>query len=136
MSSCLQTGRMKRSLPSCLALTVALLGCSFVSSNPTLCELASSRGAFADQTVTVEGTLLVSKHGSTVEDASCDNGIPISWRDNSPALREIAEIAERGVVERHTIKVRMTGKMKLVQGSASRNKPYWQLQVTSGQLLQ
>ena len=127
---------MKTPLLCCLTLIAALLGCSPVSNNPTLCELASNRSAFADQTVTVEGTLLVSKHGTTVEDASCDNGIPISWRANSPALREITEIAERGIVERHTVKVRMTGQMKLVQGSSFLNEPYWQLQVTSGQLLQ
>jgi hypothetical protein len=119
----------------CLTLTAALQGCSSASSNPTLCDLASNRSAFADQTVTVEGTLLVSKHGSTVEDASCDNGIPISWRDDSPALREITEIAEGGNVERHTVKVRMTGQMKRVQGSGFLNEPFWQLRVTSGQLL-
>lgn len=85
--------------------------------------------------MTVEGTLLVSKHGSTVEDASCDNGIPISWRADSPDLREITEIAEGGIVERHTVKVRMTGEVKLVEGSGFLNEPSWQLQVTSGQLL-
>jgi hypothetical protein len=113
----------------------ALAGCSSVSSNPTLCELAADRSAFANQTVTVEGTLLVSRHGSTIEDAACDNGIAIDWRGDNQGLREITEIVEGEVVKRHTIKVRMTGQMKLVQRQAFINEPYWQLQVTSGQLL-
>src|SRR4051812_3626923 len=64
----LQTGRMKPIL-CCLALVVALVGCSSVPHDPTLCELTGNSSAFRGRTVTVEGTLLVSKHGSAVTDA-------------------------------------------------------------------
>jgi hypothetical protein len=126
---------MKRTPLYCLGLAAALLGCSSVSSTPTLCELAKNRSAYADQTVTVEGTLLVSRHGTNIEDESCDNGVSVNWRDDSPGLREITNIIEGEVVERNSMRVRMTGQMKLVESSGLVKGPVWQLQVTNGQLL-
>ena len=91
--------------------------------------------AYANQEVTVEGTLLVSKHGTNIEDASCDNGVSVNWRDDGPKLRKITDMVEGEIVERYSMKVRMTGRMKLVQGSGLVKGPIWQLQATSGQLL-
>jgi hypothetical protein len=112
-----------------------LLGCSSAPSNPTLCELAENRSAYADQEVTIVGTLLVSKHGINIEDLSCDNGVSVNWRNDSPDLREITDMVEGEIVERYSMRVRMTGRMKLVQSSGLIKGPIWQLQATSGQLL-
>lgn len=81
------------------------------------------------------GTLLVSKHGINIEDASCDNGVSANWRDDSPDLRKMTDMVEGEIVERYSVRVRMTGRMKLVQSSGLVKGPIWQLQATSGQLL-
>ena len=124
---------MKRT-PFCCLGVAALLGCSSAPINPTLCELAQNRSVYANQEVTVVGTLLVSKHGIAIEDASCDNGVSVNWRDDSPELREITDKVEGDIVERYSTKVRITGRMKLVQGSGLVKGPIWQLQATAGQL--
>lgn len=136
ISNCVQSGVMERTAFCCLG-GVALLGCSSASSNPTLCELAENRSAYADQVVTVEGTLLVTDHGTNIEDASCDKGVAANWRDDSPDLREITDIIVREgeMIERYSMAVRVTGQMELVQSSGLVKGPVWELQVTSGQLL-
>ena len=125
---------MRRTPLCCLGVAV-LLGCSSAPLNPTLCELAENRSAYSNQEVTVVGTLLVSKHGNGIEDANCDNGVSVNWQADSPELREITDMVEGDIVERYSTKVRITGRIKLVQASGLVKGPIWQLQASSGQLL-
>ncbi len=127
---------MKLPLVPFLGLAAGLIGCSSAPKDPTLCELAANRSAFAGRTITVEGTLLVSKHGNAVEDEACGKGIPVSWEGSDQNLRELsAVVAHRAPVQRGTAKVRVTGQMRQVSKSAFLNEPYWELRLSSAQML-
>ena len=78
--------------------------------NPTLCELARNREAYAGRAVTVEGILLASRHDSVVVDPRCGWGIGISWfEEDVPWMREFDAVAERPLDETMMARVRVTG---------------------------
>ena len=128
---------MKLTLVHLCALALSLLACSSTPQNPTLCELAADMDSFANRTVTVEGTLLVSKHGSAVTDASCGKGIAISWNAPNEALRELNDAVDRAqdLPDRQLPKVRVTGQMRRVPRSPMLDEPYWELRLSSAQVL-
>jgi hypothetical protein len=120
-----------------MGFLLAILGCSSAPEDPTLCELADNPASFRGQTVTVTGTLLASKHGSALEDESCDKGIAISWRGENAGLSELNELVSRklGFEDHEPAKVRVSGEMRRVAKSAMLNEPYWEIYLTSAQVL-
>ena len=126
---------MKLPILPVLGLTSAFVGCSALESkNPTLCELAAKRSAYAGRTLTVEGMLFITRHGSMVVDPGCDQGVPIEWYEDD-GLHELSEIAERAQAKPRTIRVRVTGEMQRASRSQFLNEPYWYLRLRSAQVL-
>ena len=118
-----------------LGLACALVGCSSATTeDPTLCELSVNRGAYAGRTVTVEGLLLVSRHGSLLEDVNCDGGIPIEWYEGD-GLHELDAAVGRDLNQPPRTKVRVTGEMRRAARSAFLNEPYWYLRLQSADVL-
>jgi hypothetical protein len=122
-----------------LAPGVALigLGCSSAPENPTLCDLAKSPTSFAGRTVTVAGSLLASKHGSALEDKACDRGIAISWRGERAGLSELNALVrqELELTDNQPARVRVTGQVRRVARSAMLNEPYWEIYLSSAEVL-
>jgi hypothetical protein len=102
--------------------------------NPSLCQLSNNRAAYADSVLTVEGELLVTIHGSTIEDRSCNGGIPIRWNERQrPALREFNAVA-RGAGFDETIRVRVTGEIRRAERSEFVDDPYWYLDLRTAEI--
>ena len=132
-----QIGAMKIAPFSLLGIGAAVVACSSASSaNPTLCELAQNREAYAGRTLTVEGRLLVSRHGSAIEDPRCDDGIRMEWFEGeAPGFRELNAVAEHAQTERLEVILRVTGVMMRAGRSELVNEPYWYLRLRTAQVL-
>jgi hypothetical protein len=117
-----------------LTVAFAFVGCSLADAKPTLCQLAANRSAYAGQTVTVEGLLLVGFHGSALEDPSCHTGVPIAWFE-SDGLTDLNTAAARARREPLKIKVRVTGKMQQAPPHDLVNEPYWELRVRAARVI-
>lgn len=136
MSPRLQNHGVTRTYVLIVGAVPALHACS--ASSPaqlSLCEVAANRPSYAGKTLTVEGSLLASKHGSAVVDLTCDKGIPIKWESDEPQLRELTAVGERSLAEPMTVTIRVTGKMKRAPRSAMLNEPYWYLALNGAQVL-
>ena len=83
------------------------------------------------------GELLVSDHGSAIEDPECDKGIPIQWQDEDvPNMREFDAVAQRVLaLEPVIVTVRVTGKMSKASRSVFFDEPYWYLDLVSADVL-
>ena len=79
--------------------------------------------------------MLVSQHGSALEDAACSRGIAISWDANDKSLGKLSDAVSRGPDSnyRQGTKVRVTGQIRRVARSAMLNEPYWELRASSAQ---
>jgi hypothetical protein len=100
-------------------LLLPLLACGLLTcgqtpdANPTLCQLAEAREKYARQTVTVEGYLLVSRHGSVLTDPSCGYGVGLTWyEDDAVRLKDVAAVASRFSREPLMVRVKASGQMQ------------------------
>jgi hypothetical protein len=104
---------VKRARPVLFGLTLTLIGCAQPAPNPTICQLARNRDLYAGQTVTVEGLLLVSHHGSALIGSDCGEGIGLSWfAEDVPGMRDFDAAAARSLQRRTLVRARVTGKVK------------------------
>lgn len=118
-----------------LGLACVAVGCtSAATGTPTLCEVAANREAYAAQIITVEGLLHVSRHGSSIGDPACGQGIPIEWYETD-GLPELDAVADRALAQPIAVRIRVTGEMKRGEGSPLLNLPYWYLRLGSAEVL-
>ena len=120
-----------------IAFMLAIVGCAPSSPDPTLCELAHDRDVYAGRAVTVEGLLLVSRHGSVLVDPGCGSGIGISWfEEDVPQMREFDALAERSFQQDMMVKARVTG--RVVRGTAGSFglPPVWILRLAKAEVLE
>ena len=103
--------------------------------NPTLCQLAENREAYAGRSLTVEGFLLVSRLGTVVSDPTCGLCIGISWNDNAPQMRAHNAAIDRSQWESMMARVRVTGEVKLGDGNSLIDGPAWELDLTVAEVL-
>ena len=102
-----------RTFTAALVVSFALSSCK-PRVNPALCELAAHRETYANQAVTVEGVLLVTRHGTVISDPQCGAGIAISWRKQDRNLRQLSAMATRSLAKTMLVRVRVGGKVKEV----------------------
>ena len=105
---------------------------------PTLCQLAAAREAYAGRTLTVEGYLLVSYHGSAIIDPRCGHGVGIKWsRADGPRLQPLTDIADR---MRNLepgpwlVRIRITGVMQQDEHEGFAGRP-WQVRLDAAEVL-
>lgn len=83
--------------------------------SPSLCQIAATPHAFRGDTLTVEGVLLVSYHGSVIRDPACEAGVRIEWRGRGGGLAKLDDVVERELglppVAR-TVRIRVTGELR------------------------
>jgi hypothetical protein len=89
------------------------VGCSANEADaPTLCEIAARPQAYADRQLSIEGDLLMSRHGTIVTDARCEGGVVIGWRGETPGLVSLNNFARRWDLDPFLqARVRVTGRM-------------------------
>lgn len=83
--------------------------------SPSLCRIAESPHAFRGMALTVEGLLLVSRHGSVLTDAGCERGVAIQWRRSEGGLAKLDDVVERELAPEavpRAVRIRVTGEMK------------------------
>ena len=107
---------MRRILLSLGSIAATLSGCAQpAGASPSLCQLAETPHVFHGKTLTVEGVLLISRHGSAITDATCEAGVAIQWRGNERRLAELNDVVERDLTLSgvpRTVRIRVTGEMK------------------------
>lgn len=128
---------MRIRLRPLLTIPLALAACSSaLPPRPTLCQLAEHRADYAGQRLTVEGHLLVSRHGSTVSDPRCGFGVGITWSvDANPGLRALHTIADQSQTQPMMIRVRVTGEMRQDRHHEMEGERPWFLDLTDAQVL-
>jgi hypothetical protein len=104
--------------------------------NPTLCQLAEHREAYADRLVEVEGELLSSRHGSVVSDPRCGYGVGISWWESDvPRMQEFDRIARRADGEPIRARVRVQGVMRQDENVGMSGERAWSLHLSQAHVL-
>lgn len=120
-----------------LGLALALLGCVQSRPNPTLCELTRNRDAYAGRAVTVEGVLLVSRHGSVLIDPQCGWGIGISWyEEDVPWMREFDAAVDRSFQQDMIVRARVTGIVRREAHGLFGLPPAWILRLAEADVLE
>lgn len=121
-----------------IGVALALVACSRQAPVewPTLCQLGEAREAYAGRTLTVEGYLLVSAHGSVVTDPRCGYGIGVTWTaGTSPQLRAFDALAGRMLaLEPWIARVRVTGVMRQDEHGEFAGRA-WRLRLTAAEIL-
>jgi hypothetical protein len=103
---------------------------------PTLCQLAEHRADYAGRVLTVEGFLLVSRHGSTVSDPRCGYGMAVAWRrGTTPGLSRLSAMAEQFETEGPMVVVRVTGEVKQDQFHSLGGEHPWFLDLSDARIL-
>ncbi|MBV9884744.1 MAG: hypothetical protein JO276_17175 [Sphingomonadaceae bacterium] len=103
---------------------------------PTLCELAKHRAAYAGQVLTVEGYLIASQHGSSIGDPRCGYGIGVTWRsEDSPDLRQLSTLADRFEIEAIMIQLRVSGAVRQDRSITFAGEPSWLLELSDARIL-
>lgn len=120
-----------------IGLALALIGCVPPKPNPSLCELAHNREAYAGRAVTVEGVLLVSRHGSVVIDPQCGWGIGISWYDDDvPWIREFDAMVARSFEQDMMVRARVTGIVRRETQGSFGLPPAWIIKLAKADVLE
>jgi hypothetical protein len=127
---------MRRPLPLIIVMASVVGGCTVQSNRLTLCDLPNDRAPLAGRVLTLEGELSVTEHGSGISEPSCDRGIAIGWRqENVPQMREFDAAAQRLEAEPLIVRVRVTGTVAQHPPHDTFPWPYWQLKLTSAEVL-
>ena len=116
-----------------LLLSFAVLSACPLKPTPVaLCALADKPPDLDGRTVSTEGFLLVSQHGSAIMDPTCGRGVVVTWYDTSQ-LKSLTEIVARyrreGVM---LVKLRVIGTMEAKQ---YKEGPGGHLTLTQAQVL-
>ena len=118
-----------------LGLSIALVACG-PRANPALCDLAQHRQTYAGRTVTVEGVLIVSAHGSVVTDPQCGAGIGIRWFRQDPSMRQLHSVAMQSLAKTMLVRVRLTGRIRLADRPSIINERAWELDLIKAHVLE
>jgi hypothetical protein len=101
-----------------------------------LCQLAENREAYAGESVTIEGYLLASQHGTVVSDPQCGYGIGLSWfEDDLPRLKKLESAAHRAKDGNVMARVRVTGEIKRDAIPGMAGEKAWRLDVAAADVL-
>lgn len=114
-------------------ILLPLAGCAVSPKpNPTLCELAQNREAYAGVTVTVDGVLLASRHGALVVDPTCGMGIGLA----GPPMPDFEALLERSQLQTMMVRLRVRGVVKQRMDPDWVGGRPWQLDLTKVQILE
>ena len=102
---------------------------------PNLCQVAERTYAYAGRTLSLEGFLRVSWHGSSLNDPGCGRGMAVSWSDDVPAFRELDAVADRAVWDTLMVKIRVTGQVRREQERERLGLRVWQLDIATAEVL-
>lgn len=138
-AAALQTTPMGRFLLAFGGIAATLGGCAPPGgAQPSLCEIAATPQAFRGRSLTAEGVLLVSRHGSMITDAACEAGVAIQWRGGQGGLATLNDVVERELAlpaVSRTVRLRVTGEMKQAATPDRTGAPGWFLDLRSADIL-
>jgi hypothetical protein len=103
---------------------------------PTLCQLAEAREDYVGQTVTVEGFLLVSDHGSVVTDPRCGYGMGITGEHGDLLrMKGLDAVAKQLTEEPIMVRVRVTGEVRQDRAESMIGGKGWHLDLVAADVL-
>lgn len=117
------------------AVLLALTGCAAATTDEvTLCDLLTNRQNFDGKTVTVEASLLLSRHGSAILDRSCGGGLPVTWDDSALHLEDLGANAQQLIGKPVPLPVRVTGTLRRTTRTASLSGDEWHFDLRDVQM--
>jgi hypothetical protein len=127
---------VRRLAPLLSIFAPTALACSSAADDaPTLCQVAEHTYAYAGRTLSLEGLLYVSRHGSSLSDPRCGRGLSLSWNDGVLALSEFDAVVDRSMWEPLIVRVRVTGRIQREHERGWLGLRVWQFAIADAELL-
>ena len=97
--------------------------------------MTESGAAYVGQSLTFEGYVLVSSHGSYMKDPRCGRGVALSWSYHDRRFGALNRVARPADSYLQMVRIRATGEMKQDGHLGQREPRGWSLQLSAVQIL-